>query len=213
MFHRYTNDTEYPWILLDVMNKVMTRGQSSQGSSRKVSVLVIQPHDSLEHRPGIRASNESSHAASDIVWLPLFKKNACQKPYGSASRRFYESEKNASIVAYQSGSLKRLGSYTQNVRPDQKSTLSPRQSATPITHEAINTPVQRMTRLNQASEPDSITAEFTPRVRLDHPNLSRPKLQPLIAGQGIHPVFKMERCVAATCTDTGTAGWKNLDRQ
>jgi hypothetical protein len=74
------------------------------------------------------------------------------------------------------------------------------------------------------SEPDSETAEFTPRVRLDHPNLSRPKLQPLIDGQGgkllvrvtglllfdsehflgnhlkrhnnweIHPVLKMEYC-------------------
>lgn len=35
------------------------------------------------------------------------------------------------------------------------------------------------------SENDSITAEFTPRVRLDHPNLARAKLQPLItAGSG-----------------------------
>lgn len=33
------------------------------------------------------------------------------------------------------------------------------------------------------NELDSETAEFTPRVRLDHPNLSRPKLQPLIDGQ------------------------------
>src|SRR5260370_32319207 len=31
-----------------------------------------------------------------------------------------------------------------------------------------------------ANEYDSETAEFTPRVRLDHPNLSRAKLQPLI---------------------------------
>ena len=31
-----------------------------------------------------------------------------------------------------------------------------------------------------ADEEDSETAEFTPRVRLDHPNLSRAKLQPLI---------------------------------
>jgi len=74
------------------------------------------------------------------------------------------------------------------------------------------------------NEPDSETAEFTPRVRLDHPNLSRPRLQPLIDGQGgkllvrvtglllfdsehflgnhlkrhnnweIHPVLKMEYC-------------------
>lgn len=31
-----------------------------------------------------------------------------------------------------------------------------------------------------ADEDDSVTAEFTPRVRLDHPNLARAKLQPLI---------------------------------
>ena len=34
------------------------------------------------------------------------------------------------------------------------------------------------------NEPDSETAEFTPRVRLDHPNLSRAKLQPLITAAG-----------------------------
>src|ERR1700674_371519 len=35
-----------------------------------------------------------------------------------------------------------------------------------------------------ANENDSETAEFTPRVRLDHPNLGRPKLQPLITAAG-----------------------------
>jgi hypothetical protein len=35
-----------------------------------------------------------------------------------------------------------------------------------------------------ANEPDSETAEFTPRVRLDHPNLSRAKLLPLITTGG-----------------------------
>lgn len=35
-----------------------------------------------------------------------------------------------------------------------------------------------------ANEPDSETAEFTPRVRLDHPNLGRPQLQPLITAAG-----------------------------
>lgn len=34
------------------------------------------------------------------------------------------------------------------------------------------------------NEPDSETAEFTPRVRLDHPNLSRAKLLPLITSGG-----------------------------
>ena len=35
-----------------------------------------------------------------------------------------------------------------------------------------------------ANEDDSETAEFTPRVRLDHPNLGRPQLQPLITAAG-----------------------------
>jgi hypothetical protein len=34
------------------------------------------------------------------------------------------------------------------------------------------------------NEDDSETAEFTPRVRLDHPNLGRPQLQPLITAAG-----------------------------
>jgi len=38
----------------------------------------------------------------------------------------------------------------------------------------------------QASEDDSVTAEFTPRVRVDQPNLSRAKLQPLITAAPNH---------------------------
>lgn len=93
-----------------------------------------------------------------------------------------------------------------------------------------------------ANEDDSETAEFTPRVRLDHPNLSRTKLQPLIDARGrelvrvtglllfdsehflgrhlkrhnnweIHPVLKLEYCAAATCQETGDVGWKSLDTQ
>jgi hypothetical protein len=92
----------------------------------------------------------------------------------------------------------------------------------------------------KGSEGDSVTAEFTPRVRLDHPNLARAKLQPLIEPRDrrlvrvtglllfdsehffghhlkrhnnweVHPVLKLEYCVAATCEDTGAAGWKSLD--
>src|SRR5262245_17976403 len=37
-----------------------------------------------------------------------------------------------------------------------------------------------------ADEDDSVTAEFTPRVRLGHPNLSRAKLQPLITAAPNH---------------------------
>lgn len=92
-----------------------------------------------------------------------------------------------------------------------------------------------------ASEDDSVTAEFTPRVRLDHANFTREKLQPLIAAHRmlgvrvtgllmfdsehflghhlkrynnweIHPVLKLEYCPEGqTCS--GTSGnWKNLDR-
>lgn len=90
------------------------------------------------------------------------------------------------------------------------------------------------------SEKDSETAEFTPRVRLDHPNLSRAKLQPLINVRKrllvritgllmfdsehflgrhltrhnnweIHPVLKLEHCIAATCQDTSDVGWKSLE--
>jgi len=93
-----------------------------------------------------------------------------------------------------------------------------------------------------ANESDSETAEFTPRVRLDHPDLSRAKLQPLIDVRGrqlvrvtgllmfdsehflgrhlkrhnnweLHPVLKLEYCAAATCTDTSDAGWKSLDNR
>ncbi|HKF55635.1 MAG TPA: hypothetical protein VKJ45_09335 [Blastocatellia bacterium] len=38
----------------------------------------------------------------------------------------------------------------------------------------------------QANEDDSVTAEFTPRVRVDHPDLSRARLQPLITAAHIH---------------------------
>lgn len=91
-----------------------------------------------------------------------------------------------------------------------------------------------------SNEPGSQTAEFTPRVRLDHSNLIGSKLQPLIRPRGrrlvrvtglllfdsehflrkhlkrannweVHPVLKLEYCDAATCQDTGTAGWKSLD--
>lgn len=91
-----------------------------------------------------------------------------------------------------------------------------------------------------ANEPDSETAEFTPRVRLDHPNLGRPKLQPLIDAQGgkllvrvtglllfdsehflgnhlkrhnnweIHPVLKMEYCPEGQ-TCRGNSNWASLE--
>lgn len=91
-----------------------------------------------------------------------------------------------------------------------------------------------------AGERQSVTAEFTPRVRLDHPNFTRTKLQPLIDVRDrllvrvtgrlmfdsehfyrrplkrvtdweIHPVLKLEYCVAPTCQDTNDEGWKSWE--
>jgi hypothetical protein len=91
-------------------------------------------------------------------------------------------------------------------------------------------------------EKDSVTAEFTPRVRKRLPELSRANLKPLIdnAPNGalrvrvtgvlmfdsehslgrhlvrhnnweIHPIFILEYCPSGkTCSDTGTANWKQL---
>lgn len=91
-----------------------------------------------------------------------------------------------------------------------------------------------------ASENDSVTAEFTPRTRIDHRNFTREKLQPLIAAHGklgvrvtgllmfdsehflgrhlkrhndweIHPVLTLEYCPKGqTCSET-SRNWKNLD--
>jgi len=94
----------------------------------------------------------------------------------------------------------------------------------------------------EADEADSVTAEFTPRVRKRLPELSRSELKPLIDAAPenalrvrvtgilmfdsehslgrhlirhnnweIHPVFVMEYCpTGKTCSNTGTANWKNL---
>jgi hypothetical protein len=92
-------------------------------------------------------------------------------------------------------------------------------------------------------EDESETAEFTPRVRLTHPGLSRARLQPLIAAHQklavrvtgllmfdsehflgrhltrhnnweIHPVLKLEYCpIGKVCQDTSDANWKNLEKQ
>jgi hypothetical protein len=107
-------------------------------------------------------------------------------------------------------------------------------------HIVLVDPTLSKPKLTKALESESETAEFTPRVRLDHPNFTRAKLQPLIAKRGrqlvrvtgllmfdsehflghhlvrhnnweIHPVLKIEYCTAATCSDKSDAGWKNLD--
>lgn len=89
------------------------------------------------------------------------------------------------------------------------------------------------------NEDDSITAEFTPRVRLDHPKLARPNLQSLITSGGgkrkvrvtgllmfdsehslghhlkrhnnweIHPVLGMKYCPTTRCTESQ---WKDIEQ-
>lgn len=89
------------------------------------------------------------------------------------------------------------------------------------------------------NEDSSITAEFTPRVRLDHPNLARPNLQSLITSGGgkrkvritgllmfdsehslghhlkrdnnweIHPVLGLQYCPRTTCTESQ---WKDIEQ-
>jgi hypothetical protein len=107
-------------------------------------------------------------------------------------------------------------------------------------HIVLVDPTLSNPKLTKAVESESETAEFTPRVRLDHPNFTRAKLQPLIDKRGrqlvrvtglltfdsehflghhlvrhnnweIHPVLKMEYCTAATCSYKSDAGWKSLD--
>jgi len=92
-----------------------------------------------------------------------------------------------------------------------------------------------------ANEDDSETAEFTPRVRLDHPNLGRPQLQPLITAAGgallvrvtgllmfdsehslghhlkrhnnweIHPVLGMEYCPPRQRCTASSTNWKSIE--
>jgi hypothetical protein len=92
-----------------------------------------------------------------------------------------------------------------------------------------------------ADEQNSITAEFTPRVRLDHPNFTKEKLQPLIEIHGrlmvrvtglllfdsehmlsrrlkrhnnweIHPILKLEYCPEGKiCREQSNENWKDLD--
>ena len=89
------------------------------------------------------------------------------------------------------------------------------------------------------NEPTSETAEFTPRVRLDHPNLARAKLQPLITAGGgklrvritgqlmfdsehslgghlkrknnweVHPVTGLMYCQKKTCSESD---WKDIEQ-
>ena len=89
------------------------------------------------------------------------------------------------------------------------------------------------------NESNSETAEFTPRVRLDHPNLARAKLQPLITSGGgkllvritgqlmfdsehslglhlkrhnnweVHPVLGLQFCKKKSCSESD---WKDIEQ-
>ncbi len=106
-------------------------------------------------------------------------------------------------------------------------------------HIVLVDPALKMPTLVE-SEGDSVTAEFTPRVRLDHPNFTREKLQRVIPPRGklgvrvtgllmfdsehflgrhlkrhnnweIHPILKLEYCPEGqTCSHT-SGNWKSLD--
>jgi len=186
----------------------------------------------LNRRKNVRLDNKRSTVRS-IQWM---------KDLPNPKKFTAENRNRAELVRLGEGKKITVVAYALVARKGSKETCNCHLSAAKDTdnHIVLVDPKVKKPTL-EASEPDSVTAEFTPRVRLDHPNLSRPKLQPLITGQGgkllvrvtgqlmfdsehflrrplkrhnnweIHPVFKMDYCVAATCTDTGNAGWKSLD--
>lgn len=107
-------------------------------------------------------------------------------------------------------------------------------------HIVLVDPAIRNPTLTDALERQSVTAEFTARVRLDHPNFTRAKLKPLIDVRNRllvrvtdllmfdsehflrHPLkrdndgdihlVKVEYCAAATCLDSRDAGGKTWIR-
>jgi hypothetical protein len=132
--------------------------------------------------------------------------------------------------------------YALVVRPGSKETCNCGLTKVKDTdnHIVLVDPALKNPKLSETLEKKSVTAEFTPRVRLDHPNFTRLKLKPLIDVRKrllvrvtgllmfdsehflghhlkrdndweIHPVLKLEYCVAATCSETSDAGWKSLD--
>jgi hypothetical protein len=74
-------------------------------------------------------------------------------------------------------------------------------------------------------EDHSVTAEFTPRVRLAHPNFTRNTLNhlmfdsahffgdPLSRGTDweVHPILKLEYCKGKTCRANNDKNWVGLD--
>jgi hypothetical protein len=74
----------------------------------------------------------------------------------------------------------RVVAYAVEVRPGSKESCNCGLGRVRDTdnHIVLIDPADRSPSLGD--EPKSLTAEFTPRVRLDHPNLSRVRLRPLI---------------------------------
>jgi hypothetical protein len=108
-------------------------------------------------------------------------------------------------------------------------------------HIVLVDPTLKRPTLTTKTEKHSVTAEFTPRVKLDHLNFTRQNLNKLIAPRGrllvrvtgllmfdsehyfgkslarendweIHPVLKMEYCPQGkTCRGESDENWKDLD--
>lgn len=185
----------------------------------------------LNRRKNIRSNNQRSTLRS-VQWMKALAdpKNFVKGGSRSELTRLGEGQK-ITVVAY-----------ALVARPEGGETCNCGLTAPKDTdnHIVLVDPTLSKPKLTKAVESGSETAEFTPRVRLDHPNFTRAKLQPLIAKQGrqlvrvtgllmfdsehflghhlvrhnnweIHPVLKMEYCTAATCSDKGNAGWKSLD--
>jgi hypothetical protein len=184
----------------------------------------------LNKRKNIRSSNKRSTLRTiqwmkDLPDLTNFNRNT-----GRAQLTRLGEGKKITVVAY-----------ALVARKGGKESCNCGLSATKDTdnHIVLVDPALKRPKLTVEREKQSVTAEFTPRVRLDHPNFSKTKLQPLINVRKrllvrvtgllmfdsehvkrrlprdnnweIHPVLKLEYCVAATCQDTNDTGWRNLD--
>jgi hypothetical protein len=93
---------------------------------------------------------------------------------------FVEGGSRDALTALGEGQMIRVVAFAVDVRRGSKESCNCGLSKMQNTdnHIVLIDPADRSPSL--ADEEDSETAEFTPRVRLDHPNLSRTKLRPLI---------------------------------
>src|SRR5262249_50595825 len=80
------------------------------------------------------------------------------------------------------GKMIRVMAYAVDVRPGSSETCNCHLTSAAETDNHIVLVSPELKRPSLRSEPNSQTAEFTPRVRLDHLNFTRDKLKPLIDG-------------------------------